>query len=56
MSSRGISLSAVELPSRKDLADWVIATCLLFGAEVETALKVALVFLQGLQNEGVLLA
>lgn len=35
-----------------DLAEWVKDTCLLFGTTVETAYKVAALFIEGLKNSG----
>ncbi len=34
----------------RELGDWVISTCLLFGAELSTAYKVAAAFVEGLEN------
>jgi len=33
----------------RDLADWVVRTCLMYGASVITAHKVAALFIEGLQ-------
>ncbi len=33
-----------------ELGTWVVSTCLLFGAELSTAYKVAAIFVEGLEN------
>lgn len=35
----------------QELGEWIVQTCLIFGAEVTTAYQVAAVFLRGLQHE-----
>lgn len=35
----------------KVLAEWVVTTCLMFGASVGTAYKVAGLFIEGLEND-----
>ena len=37
------------LMSDKELADWVVATCLIFGATVATAYQVAGLFVRGVR-------
>ena len=38
--------------SERDLAAWIVQTCLLFGASVPTAHKVAAMFVEGLRSDG----
>lgn len=38
-------------PSDDEIAEWVVRTCLLFGASVATAYSVASVFVAGLVDE-----
>ncbi|HEU4731733.1 MAG TPA: hypothetical protein VFT22_27745 [Kofleriaceae bacterium] len=35
-----------------EIADWIVETCLTFGASVTTAYRVAALFLEALENEG----
>ena len=37
----------------REIHHWVMDTCLLFGTDLSTALRVALVFVEGLREEGV---
>lgn len=38
-------------PSEKEMAEWVVKTCLLFGASIKTAYKVAGLFVEGIVIE-----
>lgn len=43
-----------QMPDTTDLkvwAEWLVATCLLFGCSVGTAYKVTAIFIEGIEHE-----